>query len=113
RRLHGLSQIVEGAKLHSVDTVVVVRLPRENHDFAWKTGLAETSKQFKPAKTGHAEIEKHHVEGALRDAVQGHFTTRGRVHDVAGPSETVVYDEAEGVVIVDNEDAHQSAEWRT
>src|SRR5206468_1320318 len=99
--------------LHGFDTVVVVRLAGENHHLAGKTSLAETPEGSQPADSRHPEVEQHHVERLLRDALQCRLSVRSRFHEMSRPSETVLHHEAERLVVVDNQHAHTSVQCVT
>src|SRR3989441_5504831 len=107
RRLHRLSQVVEGAQLHGCHTVVIVWLPREDHHLARETRLSETPEHFEAAEPWHPEVEQHDVEGLLRDALQRCLAAGDGLHEMAGALEAVPNEEAKRFLVVDDEDAHR------
>src|SRR5207249_10081098 len=107
RGLHRLSQVVEGTQLHGCDTVVIVGLPGEDNDLARETLLAQTPERFEAAEPRHPEVEKHDVEGLLRDALQRCLAAGDRLHEMAGAVEPISDHEAKRFLVVNDEDAHR------
>ena len=76
RGLRGLAEVVEGAELHGLHAVVVVRLARQDHDLAGKVLVVNPPQGFEASDAGHPEVEEHDVEGARREAIQRGLAVR-------------------------------------
>src|SRR5947208_8282892 len=106
--LHWLPQVVERAQLHGFHAGVVVRLPGAHHHLAGKACLAQAPECPQTADARHPEIQEHHVEGLLADALQRDLTARSALHVVPGRLETVLHHEAERLLVVHDEDPHSA-----
>ena len=74
--LRGLAEVVEGAELHGLHAVVVVRPARQDHHLAGKVLVVNPPQGFEASDAGHPEVQEHHVEGARRQAIQRGLAVR-------------------------------------
>ena len=102
-------QVVEGAQLHGLDAVVIVRLSREDDHLARPPGVADPAEGLESPEPRHAEVEEDHVKRVLRQALEGLLAAPDAVRVMTRRGETLSHHEPEVFVVVHDEHAHRAA----
>ena len=108
RRLRRFPEVVEGAQLHGLDAVVVVRLARQDDDLAGEPRVPDLPQGLQASESWHAKVKQDDVDRVRGEGRQGGLAAFDALHAMTGGGEPLLHDEAERRLVVNDEDAHRA-----
>ena len=91
---------MEGAQLHGLDAVVVVRLARQDDDLAGEPGVPDLPQGLQAPESRHAKVKQDDVDRVRGEGRQGGLAALDALHAMAGGGEPFLHDEAERRLVV-------------